>query len=109
MDDSSADVLVIFNPGIERFDYFRLGDRIRRGAADPAEILATQQRFDNHFVDSPVWRQARGVDVRPLLNTAKHRAEFPSSNVFGPGLKKAPGRKAERQGLSRTSRHRVRW
>ncbi|WP_067890401.1 cupin domain-containing protein [Nocardia vaccinii] len=81
-DDSPADVLVIFTPGIERFDYFRLGDRIRRGLADPAEILATQERFDNHFVDSPVWRQARDSDTRPLLSTPDHRADLLSSNVF---------------------------
>ncbi|MGY5308855.1 cupin domain-containing protein [Nocardia gipuzkoensis] len=38
---TSADVLVIFTPGIERFDYFRLGDRIRKGEASPLEILDT--------------------------------------------------------------------
>ncbi|MFF3571063.1 cupin domain-containing protein [Nocardia jiangxiensis] len=81
-DDSAADVLVIFTPGIERFDYFRLGDRIREGQADPAEILAAQERFDNHFVDSPAWRQARGIDARPLLNAPDHRADFLSSKVF---------------------------
>ncbi|ORV12723.1 cupin domain-containing protein [Mycobacterium celatum] len=57
--DAAADVLIIFTPGIERFEYFRLGDRILRGEADPAEILDTQERFDNHFVDSAVWRQAQ--------------------------------------------------
>ncbi|MBF5001144.1 hypothetical protein IRT45_28820 [Nocardia sp. BSTN01] len=36
---SAADVLTVFTPGIERFDYFRLGDRIRQGLADPAEIV----------------------------------------------------------------------
>jgi uncharacterized RmlC-like cupin family protein len=56
--DAAADVLIIFTPGIERFEYFRLSDRILRGEADPAEILGTQQRFDNHFVDSAVRRQA---------------------------------------------------
>ncbi|MQY21779.1 cupin domain-containing protein [Nocardia macrotermitis] len=81
-DDSPADVLVIFTPGIERFDYFRLGDRIRKGQAAPSEILSTQDRFDNHFVDSPLWRQARGTDPRPLLNPQDQREEFLSSNVF---------------------------
>lgn len=56
---SPADVLVALTPGIARFDYFRLLDRVRRGEADPREILDTQQRFDNHFVDSPAWRAAR--------------------------------------------------
>jgi quercetin dioxygenase-like cupin family protein len=80
-DDSPADVLVIFTPGLERFDYFRLGDRVIRGQADPAEILATQDRFDNHFVDSPVWREARGTARRPLLSS-EYRTECLSGNGF---------------------------
>ncbi|WP_281177850.1 hypothetical protein [Actinospica robiniae] len=28
--------------------------------ASPQEILETQDRFDNHFLDSPQWREARG-------------------------------------------------
>lgn len=53
--ESGADVLIVKAPGENRFDYFRLGDRIRRGAADPSEVLATQEQFDNHFTTSPVW------------------------------------------------------
>ncbi|MBF6134309.1 cupin domain-containing protein [Nocardia otitidiscaviarum] len=79
---SSADVLVVFTPGIERFDYFRLGDRIRKGMADPVEILETQERFDNHFVDSPIWRQASRDDDRGLLDTEAHRSDFLASEVF---------------------------
>ncbi|WP_290059723.1 cupin domain-containing protein [Amycolatopsis solani] len=58
---SGADVLIVFTPGVERFEYFRMIDRIRRGEASPAEILATQDRFDNHFVDSAAWRAARAA------------------------------------------------
>jgi quercetin dioxygenase-like cupin family protein len=58
---SAADVLIVFTPGVERFEYFRMIDRIRRGEASPAEILATQDRFDNHFVDSEPWRAARAA------------------------------------------------
>ncbi len=58
-DDSGADILIIKTPGTNRFDYFRLVDRIRKGEAAPREVLATQERFDNHFVDSAVWREAR--------------------------------------------------
>lgn len=58
---SAADVLIVFTPGVERFEYFRLIDRIRRGEASPTEILATQDRFDNHFVDSETWRAARAA------------------------------------------------
>ncbi|MBH0780494.1 cupin domain-containing protein [Nocardia bovistercoris] len=54
--DASADVLIVFTPGIERFEYFRLVDRIRQGKASPEEVLDTMERFDNHFVDSPLWR-----------------------------------------------------
>ncbi|MVU78009.1 cupin domain-containing protein [Nocardia sp. ET3-3] len=53
--DAAADVLIVFTPGIERFEYFRMGERLRRGEGDPLEILRTQHRFDNHFVDSPLW------------------------------------------------------
>ncbi|MFB4318795.1 cupin domain-containing protein [Actinomadura sp. 21ATH] len=48
--------MLIFKPGAERFDYFRLGDRVRRGEASPQEILASQDLYDNHFHDSPQWR-----------------------------------------------------
>ena len=55
--DRPADVLLVFTPGMaDRFGYFRLAGRALRGEADPAEVLATQDRFDNHFVDSPAWR-----------------------------------------------------
>jgi mannose-6-phosphate isomerase-like protein (cupin superfamily) len=55
-DDTGVDMLFLM-PGVERFEYFRLGDRIRRGQASPQEFLATQDRFDNYFQDSAVWRQ----------------------------------------------------
>lgn len=80
--DAAADVLVLFTPGIERFEYFRLGDRVRQGRANPAEILDTQDRFDNHFVDSPLWRQAQHADSRAPLDPAGHRAEFLTSEVL---------------------------
>lgn len=55
----AADVLIVFTPGIERFEYFRLGERIIRGEESPARILETQDRFDNHFVESALWQQHR--------------------------------------------------
>jgi quercetin dioxygenase-like cupin family protein len=58
---SAADVLIVFTPGVERFEYFRMIDRIRRGEASPSEILASQERFDNHFVDSETWRAVRAA------------------------------------------------
>jgi mannose-6-phosphate isomerase-like protein (cupin superfamily) len=59
--NSGADVLIVFTPGVERFEYFRMIDRIRRGEGSPAEILASQDRYDNHFVDSATWRTARAT------------------------------------------------
>lgn len=54
---AGADILIVKAPGENRFDYFRLGDRIRRGEASPSQILETAERFDNWFVDNPVWRR----------------------------------------------------
>jgi quercetin dioxygenase-like cupin family protein len=62
--DTAVDLLFIM-PGVERFAYFRLGDRIARGHASPKELLATQERFDNHFLKSEIWdahRHAEGGD-----------------------------------------------
>ncbi|MER7350978.1 cupin domain-containing protein [Streptomyces aurantiacus] len=53
-----ADVLFVFTPGMDRFDYLRLLGRVLRGEADPKEIAESSERFDNHYVDSPVWRAA---------------------------------------------------
>lgn len=33
--------------------------QVLRGEAEPQEILASQMRFDNHFVDSPQWTSSR--------------------------------------------------
>ncbi|MFG2791975.1 cupin domain-containing protein [Streptomyces sp. NPDC048419] len=54
--DSEADVLFVFTPGMARFDYLRLLGRVMRGEADPKEIAESSERFDNHYVDSPVWQ-----------------------------------------------------
>jgi hypothetical protein len=32
--------------------------KVIRGQADPREILESQERFGNHFLDFPVWRVA---------------------------------------------------
>ncbi|MFH8365414.1 cupin domain-containing protein [Streptomyces sp. NPDC018031] len=55
---AEADVLFVFTPGMGRFDYLRLLGRVMRGEADPREIAESAERFDNHYVDSPVWRAA---------------------------------------------------
>lgn len=56
---ADADVLIVFSPGMDRFDYYRLLDRVHKGEASAEEIPASQERFDNHYVDSPAWRRAR--------------------------------------------------
>lgn len=56
---ADADVLAVFTPAADRFDYYRLLARVAAGEAAPAEIAASGDRFDNHYVDSPAWRKAR--------------------------------------------------
>jgi mannose-6-phosphate isomerase-like protein (cupin superfamily) len=53
-----ADVLVIFTPGMDRFDYYRLLQQVHNGEATFDDIRASQDRFDNHYIDSPVWKAA---------------------------------------------------
>ena len=45
-------MLFVFTPGTARADYYRLLDRAHRGEAEWAEIAETQERFDNHYVES---------------------------------------------------------
>jgi uncharacterized cupin superfamily protein len=56
-DEVGADLLIVFTPAIaERFEYFRLGERILKGQASPQEIFTSQDRFDNHFLESAAWQ-----------------------------------------------------
>jgi len=57
--DTDADILFVFTPGTARFEYFRLLDGAHRGEAGWELISETQDRFDNHYVESPIWREAR--------------------------------------------------
>ncbi|GAB3126666.1 cupin domain-containing protein [Tsukamurella serpentis] len=56
-----ATALIVLTPGVERFGYFRLLRDIASGAAAPADLLDAQDMYDNHFVDSPLWRDRRRV------------------------------------------------
>ena len=56
---SAADALIVIAPGVERTAYFRLLDRVRCGLADRHELLRTQDLYDNHFVPSSAWDDAR--------------------------------------------------
>ena len=56
---STADALIVIAPGIERTAYFGLLDRVRRGLANPDELVRTQDLYDNHFTSSTAWDDAR--------------------------------------------------
>ncbi|MBF6238325.1 Uncharacterized conserved protein, contains double-stranded beta-helix domain [Nocardia otitidiscaviarum] len=56
--DSTADVLIVLGPGVDRFEYFRQLGRIQHGRADFASLLPEQQRFDVHFLPDAKWRQS---------------------------------------------------
>ncbi len=55
---ADADLLIILTPGVERFEYFRHLQRIGKGEVPLESILEVQDRYDNHFDDSPLWQQA---------------------------------------------------
>ncbi|RVX40732.1 cupin domain [Nonomuraea polychroma] len=57
--DSTADLLVIMAPGVERFEYFRRLGRISHGQDSFDSLLPEQDRFDVHFADSTAWPRAR--------------------------------------------------
>jgi len=54
-----ADFLIVQAPGLARFGYFRLVERLSRGEATLEELLASQDLYDNHFLESPIWQAAR--------------------------------------------------
>ncbi|MUM19863.1 cupin domain-containing protein [Mycobacterium sp. CBMA271] len=61
--DSDASIFTVLSPGVQRFDYFRLLDRIVHGEADISELEATPEIYDNHFTKSPVWTEGRGLSA----------------------------------------------
>ena len=56
---SDAEVLFVFAPGVPRAEYYRLLDRVHRGDAQPHELIDSQERFDNAYVESAAWPPAR--------------------------------------------------
>ncbi len=56
---STAEALIVITPGVERFDYFRHVVKVRAGLEPRDTLLALQDRFDTHFVDSDPWQDAR--------------------------------------------------
>jgi mannose-6-phosphate isomerase-like protein (cupin superfamily) len=55
----SAEMLIVIAPGIERFEYFRELERIRVGDKPPETLQQLQDLYDNHFVRSVEWEDAR--------------------------------------------------
>ena len=47
-------------------DYYRLLDRAYRGEAQWSEIAESSERFDNHYVESPLWQDALAREGEPL-------------------------------------------
>jgi mannose-6-phosphate isomerase-like protein (cupin superfamily) len=62
--DSSARIMIVLMPGVQRFEYFRLLDRIAKGESTLADLAAAQDEFDNHFVDAPAWWAERNAHRR---------------------------------------------
>lgn len=56
---SSADILIVIAPGVERFEYFRRLTRIARGEDKPETLKELQDLYDNFFLNSPEWEAAR--------------------------------------------------
>jgi mannose-6-phosphate isomerase-like protein (cupin superfamily) len=56
---SSAEILIIIVPGVERFEYFRQLARIARGEDPPENLNDVQEIYDNYFLKSPEWEAAR--------------------------------------------------
>ena len=56
---SSADILIIIVPGVERFEYFRHLTGIARGEDRPESLQDVQHLYDNYFPTSPERESAR--------------------------------------------------
>jgi len=51
-----ADMLAVYTPGQRRFEYYRMLERLYRGEVTLAELQATSDLYDNHYVESPAWQ-----------------------------------------------------
>jgi mannose-6-phosphate isomerase-like protein (cupin superfamily) len=56
---TSADLLIVIAPGIERFEYFRQLTRIARGEESPESLRDVEDLYDTYFLNSPEWEAAR--------------------------------------------------
>ncbi|MFF1902709.1 cupin domain-containing protein [Kitasatospora sp. NPDC058218] len=56
---STADLLVVMTPAVERFDYFRHLGRIAAGLDTFDRLIPEQERYDVHFTDAGPWQRVR--------------------------------------------------
>ncbi len=56
---STAELLIVLAPGIDRFEYFRTQERIAYGKVPADALQGEQERYDTWFLESEAWRQAR--------------------------------------------------
>ncbi|WP_405754361.1 MULTISPECIES: cupin domain-containing protein [unclassified Streptomyces] len=56
---STAELLVVLTPGVDRFGYFRALGRVQYGLDSFDGLRAEQDRYDVHFLDASAWRSAR--------------------------------------------------
>ncbi len=56
---SSAELLVVITPGIQRFPFFRELVRVMNGEADRAAFMRSQPDYDTYPADQAVWSAAR--------------------------------------------------
>ncbi|AIT61064.1 cupin domain-containing protein [Corynebacterium doosanense] len=54
-----AEVLITITPGVDRFEYFRVLERIERGDVAPTSLSQRQAEFDTYFCYSPKWNEFR--------------------------------------------------
>jgi mannose-6-phosphate isomerase-like protein (cupin superfamily) len=57
---TSAELLIVIAPGVDRFEYFRQLTRIARGEEAPESLRDVQELYDTYFLNSPEWEAARG-------------------------------------------------
>jgi uncharacterized cupin superfamily protein len=56
---TSAELLVVITPGVDRFEYFRQLTRIARGEEPPESLRDVQDLYDTYFLNSPEWEAAQ--------------------------------------------------
>ena len=56
---TSAEILIVIAPGVERFEYFRQLTRIAQGKEPPESLREVQDLYDTYFLNSPEWEAAR--------------------------------------------------